>query len=102
MRRIALHLGFREAMVLSNSVKAVARHVAGESWHRADVSLTFRERTGAKVTVGDILDCLAALRVAPEGRVLIVFANFYFDESLLRSLVDATAHTAPSHSLPPT
>src|SRR6266478_1180248 len=77
MRRIALHLGFREAMILSNSVKAVATHVANESWHRADVSLTFRERTGAKVTVGDILDCLAALRVAADGRILIVFAGFY-------------------------
>src|SRR6266705_914630 len=53
MRRIALHLGFREAMILSNSVKAVATHVANESWHRTDVSLTFRERTGAKVTVAD-------------------------------------------------
>jgi len=86
MRRIALQLGFREAMILSNSVKAVASHVANESWHRTDVLLTFRERTGAKVTVGDILDCLAALRVAADGRILIVFAGFYCDERLLRSL----------------
>jgi Phosphatidylglycerophosphate synthase len=101
MRRIALQLGFREAMILSDSVKAVAAHVANESWHRADVSLTFRERTGAKVTVGDILDCLAALRVAPDGRILIVFAAFYCDERLLRSLADAQTNSALIDSDPP-
>src|SRR5215471_8002811 len=69
MRRLALQLGFREAMILSNSVKEMATHVAHESWRRADVSLTFRERTGAKVTVGDILDCLPALRVGSGGRI---------------------------------
>src|SRR5215475_79494 len=94
MRRIALHLGFHQAMILSNSVKTVATHVANESWHRADVSLTFRERTGAKVTVGDILDCLAALRVASDGRIFIVFAGFYCDERLLRSLADAQTDSA--------
>src|SRR5262245_52675930 len=94
MRRIVLHLGFREAMILSNSVKTVATHVANESWHRADLSLMFRERIGAKVTVGDILDCFAALRVAADGRILIVFAGFYCDERLLRSLADAQTNSA--------
>ncbi len=101
MRRIALNLGFREAMILSNSVKAVAAHVANESWRRADVSLTFRERNGAKVTVGDILDCLAALKVAADGRILIVFAGFYCDERLLRSLADAQTNSALIDSDPP-
>src|SRR6266496_5117456 len=101
MRRIALQLGFGEAMILSNSVKAVATHVANESWHRADVSLTFRERTGAKVTVGDILDCLVALRVASDGWILIVFAGFYCDERLLRSLADAQTDSALIDSDPP-
>src|SRR5437899_6391394 len=101
MRRIAPHLGFREAMILSSSVKAVATQVANESWHRADVSLTFRERTGAKVTVGDILDCLAALRVASDGRILIVFAGFYCDERLLRSLADAQTTSAIIDSYTP-
>ena len=32
-RRVALNLGFREAMVLSNSVEAMAEHVAKQSWH---------------------------------------------------------------------
>lgn len=101
MRRSALNLGFREAMILSNSVKAVAAHVANESWRRADVSLTFRELTGEKVTVGDILDCLAAMRVAPGERILIVFAGFYCDERLLRSLADAQTDSALIDSDPP-
>lgn len=101
MRRIALQLGFREAMVLSNSVKAMATHVANESWRREDVSLTFRERTGAKVTVGNILDCLAALKVASDGRILIVFAGFYCDERLLRSLAGAPTNSALIDSDPP-
>jgi phosphatidylglycerophosphate synthase len=101
MRRIALQLGFHEAMILSNSVKTMATHVANESWRRADVSLTFREHTGANVTVGDILDCLTALRVASDGRILIVFASFYCDERLLRSLADAPTNSALIDSDPP-
>src|SRR5207344_3097948 len=101
MRRVALQLGFHEAMILSSSVKAVATHLANESWHRADVSLTFRERVGAKVTVGDVLDCLAALRVVSDGRILIVFAGFYCDERLLRSLADAQTNSALIDSDPP-
>lgn len=101
MRRIALQLGFREAMILSNSVKAVATHIANESWRRADVSLTFRDRSGARVTVGDILDCLAALKVASDGRILIVFADFYCDKRLLRSLAGAQTNSALIDSDPP-
>ena len=101
MRRIALQLGFHEAMILSNSVKTVATHLANESWRRADVSLTVRERTGANVTVGDILESLPELRVASDGRVLIVFGDFYCDERLLRSLADAQTDSALIDSDPP-
>jgi len=101
MRRVALQLGFHEAMILSNSVKTMATHVANVSWHRADVSLTFREHTDADVTVGDILDCLAALNVASDWRILIVFAGFYCDERLLRSLADAHTDSALIDSDPP-
>src|SRR5262249_18380124 len=89
MRRVALQLGFSVAMILSNSVNAVTTHFANESWRRADVLVTFREYTGAQVTIGDILDCVAALRVASDGFILVVFADFYCDERLLRSLADA-------------
>src|ERR1043166_2059363 len=101
MRRIALQLGFGEAMILSNSANAVATHVANESWRRADISLTFREHTGANITVGDILDSLAALRIASDGRILIVSAGFYCDERLLRSLASAQTDAALFDSDPP-
>ena len=101
MRRVALQLGFHEAMILSNSVQTMATHVANESWRRADMSLTFREHTDADVTIGDILDNLAALRVASDGRVLIVFAGFYCDQRLLRSLADAHTDSALIDSDPP-
>ena len=100
-RRVALHLGFREAMVLSDSVEAVAEHVAKQSWHRSDLSLMFRERRAAKVTVGDILDCLAAMRVPSDGRILIVFAGFYCDGRLLRSLAQTQTSSALIDSDPP-
>src|SRR2546421_8224075 len=100
-RRVALHLGFREAMVLSNSVEAMAEHVAKQSWHRSDLSLMFRERRAAKVTVGDILDCLAAMKVPSEGRILIVFASFYCDGRLFRSLAQTQSTSALMDSNPP-
>ena len=100
-RRVALHLGFREAMVLSNSVEAMAEHVAKQSWHRSDLSLMFRERRAAKVTVGDILDCLAAMRVPSDGRILIVFAGFYCDGRLFRSLAQTQTSSALIDSDPP-
>src|SRR4029078_9834447 len=74
-RRVALHLGFREAIVLSNSVEAMAEHLAQQSWYRSDLSLMCREHGAAEVTVGDILDCLVAMSVPSDGRILIVFAG---------------------------
>jgi hypothetical protein len=65
------------------------------------VSLTFRERTGTKVTVGDILDCLTVLTIASDGRILIVFAGFYCDERLLRSVAGAQANSVLIDSDPP-
>ena len=100
-RRVALHLGFREAMVLSNSVEAMAEHIAKQSWHRSDLSLMFRERRAAKVTVGDVLDCLAAMRVPSDGRILIVFAGFYCDGRLFRSLAQTQTSSALIDSDPP-
>jgi 1L-myo-inositol 1-phosphate cytidylyltransferase / CDP-L-myo-inositol myo-inositolphosphotransferase len=100
-RRVALHLGFREAMVLSNSVEAMAGHVAKQSWHRSDLSLMFRERRAAEVTVGDILDCLAAMKVLSDGRILIVFAGFYCDGRLFRSLAQTQTSSTLIDSDPP-
>jgi len=101
MRRIALQFGFREAMILSNAVKAVTSDLATESWRRAEVSLKFREHSGASVTIGDILDSLAALGFVSDARILIVFAGFYCDERLLRSLAGAQSDSVLTDSDPP-
>jgi 1L-myo-inositol 1-phosphate cytidylyltransferase / CDP-L-myo-inositol myo-inositolphosphotransferase len=101
MRRVALHLGFREAMVLSNSVEAMAEHLAQQSWHRSDLSLTFRERRAAETTVGDILNCLAAMKVPSDGRILIVFAGYYCDGRLFHSLAQTQTSSALIDSDPP-
>jgi phosphatidylglycerophosphate synthase len=80
MRRTALHLGFREATILSNSNKSVTEHFARQSWHREDIALEFRERKGPELTISDIQECLSA------ERILVVWAHFYCDERLLHSL----------------
>ena len=100
-RRMVRQLGFREATILSNSVKSIAAQVAKASWHGADVSLKFLERTGTQVTVGDILDCLAAIRVSSDRLILIVFAGFYCDGRLLRSLAQTQTNSALIDSDPP-
>lgn len=82
MRRTALHLGFREAMILSNSNKSVTEHFAGQSWHREDIALEFRERKGPQLTIGDVRECLSA------RRILVVCAGFYCDERLLSALAE--------------
>src|SRR6185295_4252032 len=89
------------AMVLSNSVEAMAEDLAQQSWHRSDLALMFRERRAAKGTVGDILECLAAMRVPSDGRILIVFAGFYCDGRLLRSLAQTQTSSALIDSDPP-
>jgi phosphatidylglycerophosphate synthase len=83
MRRTALHLGFREATILSNSKKSVTEHFATQSWHREDIALKFRERKGPQLTIGDIQEGLSA------ERILVVWADFCCDERLLRSLAQA-------------
>ena len=83
MRRTALHLGFREATILSNSNESVTEHFARQSWHRKDIALEFRERKGPQLTIGDVQDCMSA------ERVLVVRAGFYCDGRLLRALAQA-------------
>ena len=82
-RRTALHLGFRETTILSNSKKSVTEHFARQSWHCEDIALEFRERKGAQLTIGDIQECLSA------ERILVVWADFYCDERLLSALAQA-------------
>jgi 1L-myo-inositol 1-phosphate cytidylyltransferase / CDP-L-myo-inositol myo-inositolphosphotransferase len=95
MRRTALHVGFQEATILSNSSKSVTEHIARQPWHREDIALEFRERKGPQLTIGDVQDCLSA------GRILVVGAGFYCDERLLHSLAQAQASSTLIDSDPP-
>jgi len=101
LRRIVGKLGFAEAMILSNSVEHIAVHAGKSSWRRGDVVLKFREVEVPKVTIGEVLDCLGAMTLPPDGRVLIVSAGFYCDERLLRVLAEAQTDSALIDSNPP-
>jgi phosphatidylglycerophosphate synthase len=101
LRRIVRKLGFREATILSNSVESIAIRAGKSSWHRGEVALKFRERKTEGVTIGDIMDCIGAMTLPHDGRVLIVSAGFYYDERLLRVLTEAQAEAALIDSDPP-
>ncbi|HET7228113.1 MAG TPA: CDP-alcohol phosphatidyltransferase family protein [Chthoniobacterales bacterium] len=101
LRRIARKLGFAEAMILSNSVESIAVHAGKSSWRRGEVALKFREVEVRKVIIGEVLDCLGAMTLPPDGRVLIVSAGFYCDERLLRVLAEAQTDSALIDSDPP-
>ena len=52
--RVVQRLGFREAIILSNSPDEVAAHLAKPSWARADVALSFRPRKAGALQVGEV------------------------------------------------
>src|SRR5438105_14659492 len=101
LRRIVRKLGFREAMILSNSVESMAIHVRKSSWRRGEVALKFRERKTPEVTIGEVLDCMGTMTLPLDGRVLIVSAGFYCDERLLRVLAEAQTGSVLIDSNPP-
>jgi phosphatidylglycerophosphate synthase len=101
LRRIVRKLGFREAMILSNSVEIMARHASQSSWYRGEVALKFHERKTEEVSIGDVLDCIEAPTLPPDRAVLIVSAGFYYDERLLRVLAEAQSESALIDSDPP-
>jgi phosphatidylglycerophosphate synthase len=96
LRRIALQFGYREAIILSNSVESIAPHIANPSWHGADVSLKLHESADVQVTIGNILDCLNA-----ETRALLLFADFYYDARLVRALAGSQVDSVLVDSDPP-
>jgi len=101
LRRIVRKLGFREAMILSNSVESMSIHAGKSSWCRGAVALKFRERKTREVTIGEVLDCIGAMTLPLDGRVLIVSAGFYCDERLLRVLAEAQTESVLIDSNPP-
>jgi phosphatidylglycerophosphate synthase len=91
--RVVQRLGFREAIVLSNSPEEVAAHLAKPSWARADVALSFRARNAGAVRVNEV--------ATGANRVLVISGGFYFDARLLKALAEQAATTMLVDSAPP-
>ena len=91
--RLVQRLGFREALILSKAVEQVEAHLAKPSWARAEVALSFRERTSGAVRIGDV--------ATGADRTLVVSAAFYYDARLLKVLAEQTATTLLIDSAPP-
>lgn len=90
--RIVQRLGFREALIISDS-KDVAAHLAAPSWARADVALSFQRKSADTVRVNEI--------PAGTDRTLLVSAGFYYDARLLKTLAEQKAATLLIDSTPP-
>jgi hypothetical protein len=91
--RVVQRLGFREAIILSNSTEEIAAHLAKPSWARADVAVSFRSRGAGAVRVSDV--------ATGAGRILVVSAGFYYDARLLKAMAEQTATTVLIDSAPP-
>jgi phosphatidylglycerophosphate synthase len=100
-RRVARQIGYKEATILSRSVESIAAHIGQSSWKSEDVALKFRERVGPEVTIGDLMDGVAVMGVPSTDRILVVFANFYCDPRLLRTLTEARTTAILIDSNPP-
>ena len=91
--RIAQRLGFREALILSKTLDAIATHLAKPSWARAEIALDLRRREMDPVLIND---------VAPAAQcILLVSAGFYYDARLLKALSEKEATTLLVDSAPP-
>jgi 1L-myo-inositol 1-phosphate cytidylyltransferase / CDP-L-myo-inositol myo-inositolphosphotransferase len=91
--RVVQRLGFREAIILSNSAEEVAAHLAKPSWARAEVALSFRSRGAGAARVSDV--------ATGADRILVVSAGFYYDARLLKAMAEQTATTLLIDSDPP-
>ena len=90
--RIVQRLGFREAVIISQS-KDIPTHLAVPSWARADVALSFRRKNADPITVSEI--------PAGSERTLVVSAGFYYDARLLQALTEQKVTTLLVDSAPP-
>ncbi|PZR70910.1 MAG: hypothetical protein DLM73_17000 [Chthoniobacterales bacterium] len=91
--RVVQRLGFREAIIVSNSPEGIAAHLAKPSWARAGVALSFRSRIGNAVRVNEV--------TTGANRTLIISAGFYYDARLLKALAEQSATTLLIDSAPP-
>ncbi len=86
--RTAQRLGFREAIIVSDS-KDVADRLAAPSWARAKLSLSFHQK-----------DALSEI-LAHSDCTLVVSAGFYYDPRLLETMAQQEATTLLVDSSPP-
>jgi 1L-myo-inositol 1-phosphate cytidylyltransferase / CDP-L-myo-inositol myo-inositolphosphotransferase len=96
--RVLQRLGFDAAVICSDSVELVARHLCPRSWASSQVSVSFHEKTPGPLTVDQVIQAAGT-----EGDlVLFVSAGFYCDARLLRAMAGerATALLIDS-ALPP-
>ena len=100
LRRVARQIGFAEATVFSNSADAIRQHLAGQSWRKQEVMLTVMASPGPQTSARDILTSFPPSQPAPH-RVLLVRADFYYDERLLRALAEAKTDSVMADSNPP-
>jgi 1L-myo-inositol 1-phosphate cytidylyltransferase / CDP-L-myo-inositol myo-inositolphosphotransferase len=90
--RVVQRLGFREALILSNSPEEVAGQLAKPSWARAEVALSFRPRKSGAVRVSEV--------ATGANRILVVSAGFYYDARLLKAVAGQNATTLLVDSAP--
>ena len=91
--RIVQRLGFREAMILSDSIDEVSARLAPPSWARADVALSFRRQIAGAARINEV--------ATGAERMLAVSAGYYYDARLLKTLAEQTATTLLIDSAPP-
>jgi phosphatidylglycerophosphate synthase len=91
--RVVQRLGFREALILSNSPEEVAGQLARPSWARAEVALSFRPRQTGAVRVSEV--------ATGANRILVISAGFYYDARLLKAVAGQNATTLLVDSAPP-
>ena len=91
--RIVQRLGFREAIILSESVDQMSAHLAPPSWARADVALSFRQQIAGAARINEV--------ATGAERTLVVSAGYYYDARLLKTLMEQTATTLLIDSAPP-
>lgn len=82
LRRIAINLGFREAILLSNSAAGITTELNAQTWRRDRLSIKVQGRQAASVTIGD-------LSAVDAANLLVVWADEYYDRRLISRLLEA-------------
>jgi hypothetical protein len=91
--RTVQRLGFREAIILSESLDQMSAHLAPPSWAREDVALSFRRQIAGAARINEV--------ATGAERMLVVSAGYYYDARLLKTLAEQTATTLLIDSAPP-